>query len=79
MFNLNPRPDCFSPEHEAFRRSVRAFVEREIAPHVNDWDEAGSFPRELYRKAAEVGIIGLGYPEALGGTPADLFYAIVCA
>jgi acyl-CoA dehydrogenase len=79
MFNLSPRPEYFSPEHEEFRRTVRAFVEREIAPHVNDWDEAGTFPRELYRKAAQIGVIGMGYPEELGGTPADLFYGIVAA
>jgi acyl-CoA dehydrogenase len=79
MFNLSPRPDYFSAEHEDFRRSVRAFVEREIAPHVNAWDEAGTFPRELYRKAAAIGLIGIGYPEELGGTPADLFYGIVAA
>jgi acyl-CoA dehydrogenase len=79
MFDLLPRPDCFSPEHEDFRRSVRGFVEREIAPHVNAWDEAGTFPRELYRKAAAIGLLGIGYPEELGGTPADLFYAIVAA
>jgi acyl-CoA dehydrogenase len=79
MFNLSPRPDYFGPEHEDFRRSVRAFVEREIAPHVNAWDEAGTFPRELYRKAAQIGVIGMGYPEELGGTPADLFYGIVAA
>ncbi len=79
MFNLSPRPDYFSPEHQEFRRSVRGFVEREIAPYVNEWDEAGTFPRELYRKAAAIGLIGLGYPEELGGTPADLFYGIVSA
>jgi acyl-CoA dehydrogenase len=67
----------FAPEHETFRDSVRAFVEREIAPHVNAWDEAGSFPRTLYRRAAEMGLLGLGYPEALGGTPADGWYRLV--
>jgi acyl-CoA dehydrogenase len=41
-----------------------------VAPHVNDWDAAGEFPRELYREAAALGILGLGYPEELGGTPA---------
>ncbi|MCG3190292.1 MAG: Acyl-CoA dehydrogenase [Burkholderiaceae bacterium] len=76
MFRLPPRPEYFSAEHEVFRASVRRFVEAEIAPHVNAWDEAGSFPRELYRKAAAVGLTGIGYPEALGGTPADLFYGI---
>ena len=79
LFDLSPRSDYFSEGHNDFRRSVRQFVEREIAPFVNDWDEAGSFPRELYRKAAAVGIIGLGYPEEYGGTPADGFYGIVCA
>lgn len=50
--------------------TARRFAEKEIAPHINEWDEACTFPRELYRKAAEVGLLGLGYPEALGGTPA---------
>jgi len=79
MFDLPPRPEYFSAEHQAFRRSIRSFVEREIAPHVAAWDESGSFPRELYRKAAAIGLIGMGYPEELGGTPADLFYGIVSA
>ena len=46
------------------------FAAREITPHVTAWDEAGGFPRELYRKAAQAGLLGLGYPESLGGTPA---------
>jgi acyl-CoA dehydrogenase len=79
MFDLPPRAEYFSPEHQSFRRSLRDFVDREIAPHVAAWDEAGSFPRELYRKAAAIGLIAMGYPEELGGTPADLFYAIVSA
>ena len=79
MFDLPPRPGTFGPEHEDFRASVRAFVRREIEPHAAAWDEAGTFPRELYRKAAGIGLLGIGYPEALGGTPADLFYALVAA
>src|SRR6185369_12124674 len=67
MFDLPPRPEYFSAEHEAFRAAVRRFVAAEIAPHVADWDEAGTFPRALYGRAAEVGLIGVGYPEALGG------------
>jgi acyl-CoA dehydrogenase len=67
----------FAPEHETFRDSVRAFVEREIAPHVNAWDESETFPRTLYRRAAEMGLLGLGYPESLGGTPADGWYRLV--
>ncbi|MGZ5276906.1 MAG: acyl-CoA dehydrogenase family protein [Caldimonas sp.] len=59
-------------ELAAFRDSVRRFVEREVAPHVAAWDEAGSFPRELYAKASAAGLIGIGYPEEYGGAPAPL-------
>ena len=62
---------------DAFRASVRRFVEREIAPHVDAWDEAGAFPRELYAKAADAGLIGLGYPEHLGGTPAAMAWRLI--
>ena len=65
------------PEHESFRDGVRAFVEREIAPHVAAWDESETFPRALYRRAAEVGLLGIGYPEAYGGTPADGWYRLI--
>src|SRR6185295_6195323 len=53
--------------------------EREIIPHVTAWDEAGEFPRELYRKAAAAGMLGMGFPEEYGGTPADYFFRIVSA
>jgi acyl-CoA dehydrogenase len=75
--SLPPAPHYCTPEHDAFRRSVRRFVEQEIAPHINDWDEAETFPRELYRKAAEVGLLGLSFPEQYGGTPGDAFYGMV--
>ena len=67
----------FSAEHTAFRDSLRAFVEREIAPHIHAWDEAEGFPRELYAKAAAIGLLGLGYPEAYGGTPADAGFRLI--
>jgi acyl-CoA dehydrogenase len=79
LFDLPPRSDYFSPEHESFRSTLRDFVAREITPFVRDWDEAGTFPRQLYARAAAIGLLGMGYPEALGGTPADLFYTIVSA
>ena len=77
MFNAPPLPHCFSPEHEAFRDALRDFVSREITPHVAAWDEAGGFPRDLYHRAAALGILGLGYPEAYGGTPGDVFHQII--
>jgi acyl-CoA dehydrogenase len=64
-------------QHEQFRATLRAFVAREIAPQVGTWDEAGSFPRELYAKAAQIGLLGLGYPEALGGTPCDIGFRLI--
>ena len=79
MFDLPPRPEYFSAEHQAFRASVRGFVQREIAPYANAWDEAGTFPRELYRKAAAIGLLGMGFPEEYGGTPADAFFGVVAA
>ncbi|MCA9999060.1 MAG: acyl-CoA dehydrogenase family protein, partial [Anaerolineales bacterium] len=66
----------FQTEHDQIRQITRRFVEREMMPFVDAWEEAGSFPRELYQKAAKVGILGMGYPEALGGTPGDLFMQI---
>ena len=69
----------YSEEHIAFRSTVRRFVDQAIAPHVDAWDEAEAFPRELYRQAAEVGLLGLGFPEELGGVPGDPFYGIVAA
>ena len=79
LFDLPAQPAYFGPEHEDLRRSVRAFVEREIAPHVAAWDEAGTFPRELYRQAGAAGLLGIGYPEELGGAPADVFFTIAAA
>ncbi|KRV66391.1 acyl-CoA dehydrogenase family protein [Pseudomonas citronellolis] len=66
--------DYFDDSHRLVRDSVRRFVEREILPHIADWEEAEEFPRELYRKAGEAGILGIGYPEAYGGShEGDLF------
>jgi acyl-CoA dehydrogenase len=67
----------YTEEHDAFREQVRKFVEREIAPHIEAWEEANEFPRELYRKAGDLGLLGMRFPEELGGTPADGFYTLV--
>ena len=70
---------ALTEEHEAYRDTVRRFVEREILPKAAAWDEAGEFPRELYKKAAAAGLLGLGFPEEYGGMPADYFFRIVSA
>ena len=76
---MNSAHPSLTGEHQAYRDTVRRFVEREILPHAAAWDEAGEFPRELYRKAAAAGLLGLGFPEEYGGTPADYFFRIVSA
>jgi acyl-CoA dehydrogenase len=52
--------------------TVRRFTRERIVPHVAEWEAAGEVPRSLHREAAALGLLGLGYPEELGGTPAPL-------
>lgn len=66
-------------EHAALRRSVRRFAEEQLAPHSADWEEAESFPAELYAAAADAGITGIGYPEELGGSGGNLSHLIVAS
>ncbi len=67
----------YEDHHHAWRDTLRRWVEAEITPFANDWDEAGEFPRELYRKASEVGLLRLGWPEEYGGVPSDPFLSII--
>jgi acyl-CoA dehydrogenase len=73
----HPKSPFYTAVHDAFRRTLRRFVDEEIAPHAHRWDEAGEFPRELYAKAGAVGLLGLGFPEAFGGVPGDAFLSII--
>jgi acyl-CoA dehydrogenase len=61
----------FTEEHDELRRSIRRFVRKEIAPHVDEWEEAREFPRELFTRCGELGFLGLKYPEELGGQGGD--------
>ncbi|WP_286785092.1 MULTISPECIES: acyl-CoA dehydrogenase family protein [Pseudomonas] len=72
--------EYFEPSHQLVRDSVRRFVEREILPQVDAWEEQGSFPLALYRQAGAAGILGIGYPEAFGGShEGDLFAKVVAS
>lgn len=73
------RSPYYDDTHEAVASSVRTFVEREITPHIEAWEEAGELPRKLHRTAAEAGVIGLGYPTEYGGagTDFDIFHSLV--
>ena len=67
---MNTTQDFTPEDHTALIDTVQRFAVQAIAPNVGAWDEAGEFPRSLYHQAAELGLLGLGYPEHLGGTPA---------
>ena len=58
----------FTQEHEELRRTVKSFVEKEINPHVDEWEKDGRFPmRELFKKAGDLGLLGISKPEKFGG------------
>jgi acyl-CoA dehydrogenase len=61
----------FTGEHEELRESISRFVRTEIAPNVDEWEEAREFPRELFERCGELGFLGLKYPEELGGQGGD--------
>lgn len=73
------RSPHYDETHEAVAASVRAFVTREIMPHVDRWEAAGELPRDLHRRAAEAGVLGLGYPAEYGGAGEgfDVFHSLV--
>lgn len=69
---------AFTDEHEMFRQTVRDVVEREINPHADDWERAGSFPaHDLFPKLGALGILGLEYDPAYGGQGADHLFTVV--
>jgi alkylation response protein AidB-like acyl-CoA dehydrogenase len=68
---------ALSPQHLDIRRTVRDFADREIAPVAGELERRGEFPHDLIRRAAELGLLGVPYPEEVGGTGLDtLAYAI---
>jgi citronellyl-CoA dehydrogenase len=68
----------FNQEHQTFRQMVRRFVENEINPHVDKWEEERIFPaHELFKKAGDLGLLGIKYPEEYGGSGLDYWYETV--
>lgn len=68
--------DPFTDDHQAFRRTVRDFCERELAPHARAWDERGEFPKELFRTFADLGLFGIRQDPAHGGSGLDWWYVV---
>ena len=67
----------FTPEHEMLRKSVRAFVEKEVTPHVDEWEDAGRIPKHFWRRLGEVGFLGLEFPPEYGGAGGDFVSSVV--
>ncbi|MGQ7273711.1 acyl-CoA dehydrogenase family protein [Marinobacter sp. V034] len=67
----------FNDTHEQARQTARKFIATHVSPYIEDWEEAGEFPRELYTLAGEAGLLGAGYPESLGGhSEGDIFLKV---
>jgi citronellyl-CoA dehydrogenase len=66
----------FTQEHNIFRQQLRAFVERELAPHADEWEKTG-FPNEVFKKLGALGYLGLRYPESVGGAGVDYWYTVI--
>lgn len=68
-----------TPERQQLRKTVRGFTEREILPHIDEWERIGELPRDLSRSAGEAGLLGIGFDEEFGGEGGDAAdVAIVC-
>jgi acyl-CoA dehydrogenase len=69
----------FDEQHEMFRQAVRSFVQKEVEPHVEGWEEAGEIPKSIWRRMGELGFLGVEYDEKYGGAGADfLTSAVLC-
>ncbi|WP_417516307.1 acyl-CoA dehydrogenase family protein [Marinobacter sp.] len=69
--------DYFNETHEQARLSARKFITTHVLPNIDEWEEAGEFPREIFRKAGDAGLLAIGFPEALGGVGAgDVFLKV---
>jgi acyl-CoA dehydrogenase len=70
-------PTDLGEDLRLLRASVREFVAREIAPHMDEWERAGELPRALHEKAGAAGLLGVGYPEEVGGSGGSILHTMV--
>jgi len=69
----------FEPHHDMFRQAVRAFVQKEVEPHVEEWEQAGEIPKSIWPRMGALGFLGVEYDEKYGGAGADvLTTAVLC-
>jgi len=67
----------FTEEHQLFRESLKSFLQKEVVPHIEKWEETGTIDRFIWEKFGEMGYFGLATPEADGGLGLDLFYTVI--
>ena len=77
MTRVPIRSPMLTDEHEMLRRTVRAFVDKEVVPHVDAWEEAGRIPRGFWRRLGELGLLGLEFPTEYGGAGGDFLSSVV--
>jgi acyl-CoA dehydrogenase len=69
----------FDEQHDMFRQAVRAFVQKEVEPHIDEWEQAGQIPKSIWPRMGELGFLGVEYDEKYGGAGADLLTtAVLC-
>ncbi|MBS4040805.1 MAG: acyl-CoA dehydrogenase family protein [Flavobacteriales bacterium] len=67
----------FTEEHQMFRETFRDFLQKEVVPHIEKWEKTGTIERFIWKKFGDMGVFGLTYPEAYGGSNLDLFYTVI--
>ncbi|MFT5751442.1 MAG: acyl-CoA dehydrogenase [Dokdonia sp.] len=67
----------FTEEHGLFRESLRDFLQKEVVPHLDKWEETGTIERFIWEKVGEMGFFGIAYPEEYGGMGLDFFYTVI--
>jgi len=67
----------FTEEHELFRKSLKDFLQKEVVPHIDKWEENGVVERFIWKKMGDMGFFGINYPEEFGGLNLDLFYTVI--
>ncbi|WP_405293100.1 acyl-CoA dehydrogenase family protein [Algibacter sp. Ld11] len=67
----------FTEEHQLFRKSLQDFLQKEIVPHIDKWEQTGTIDRFIWKKFGDMGFFGIKYPETYGGLDLDLFYTVI--
>ena len=67
----------FTEDHDLYRQTFRDFLEKEVKPHIDEWEKAGELPRSIYKKFGEMGFFGMTHEEKYGGSAGDMWYNVI--